>query len=112
MTSINIVHNVQLQQEYLEMGDNPIIFWLPLYHDLGIISGVFGGYKITSLHNFFPAMVSGNFLVLSSPIEFMKDPCSWLTNLTRWSKGKAFTAAPNFAYELVSTKVLLLLANC
>ena len=71
-------------------ADETVLSWLPLYHDLGLIGKV-----LTCLY-------TGGHLVLLSPIDFLKDPMSWLRAITRF--GAVHTAAPSFAYELCVRK--------
>ncbi len=67
-----------------------IVSWLPLYHDLGLV-----GMVLASLH-------AGAHLVLLSPVDFLKEPMSWLRALSRYRA--IHTAAPNFAYQLCVRK--------
>lgn len=66
----------------------PMLSWLPLYHDLGLI-----GFLA------FP-MSGGHPLVLQSPIGFALRPASWLAGLSRHRT--VVTGAPDFAYRLVT----------
>lgn len=67
-----------------------IVSWLPLYHDMGLVLGVcapiLGGY---------PA-------ILSSPVAFLERPARWIQTLA--SSPDAFSAAPNFAFDLAARK--------
>jgi acyl-CoA synthetase (AMP-forming)/AMP-acid ligase II len=67
-----------------------VVSWLPLYHDLGLV-----GMVLATLH-------TGAHLVLLSPVDFLKEPMTWLRALSR-HKG-VHTAAPNFAFELCVRK--------
>lgn len=60
------------------------VFWLPLHHDMGLIS------VLTILW-------CGVELFLSTPRTFLGRPHTWLANLAQ--PGNSFSAAPNFAYE-------------
>lgn len=66
--------------------DTTVVSWLPFYHDMGLIVGVF------------IPMVLGRPAVLMSPVAFMQKPSRWMQQLG--SHPSAFTAAPNFAFEL------------
>lgn len=70
--------------------DDVVVSWLPLYHDLGLV-----GMVLASLH-------AAAHLVLLSPVDFLKEPMTWLRALSRY-KG-VHTAAPNFAYQLCVRK--------
>lgn len=70
--------------------DTTIVSWLPFYHDLGLILGVIapvlGGYRCE----------------LTSPVAFLQRPARWIQALA--SHTRAFSAAPNFAFELAVRK--------
>ncbi|KGI68356.1 AMP-binding protein [Mycolicibacterium rufum] len=90
----NVLINVhELLTDYYETfpdggapEDTTVVSWLPFYHDMGLIVGVF-----------IPIML-GCPGALMSPIAFMQKPSRWMQLLG--SHPGAFTAAPNFAFEL------------
>jgi long-chain fatty acid adenylase/transferase FadD26 len=93
VTHRNVAINVgQLLTDYYEAypdgapEDTTVVSWLPFYHDMGLIVGVF------------IPIVLGCPAVLMSPIAFMQKPARWMQQLA--STPGAFTAAPNFAFEL------------
>jgi long-chain fatty acid adenylase/transferase FadD26 len=63
-----------------------VVSWLPLYHDMGLILGICA------------PMVAGVPAVLMSPMSFLRRPASWIQLLAKTPR--AFSAAPNFAFEL------------
>jgi fatty acid CoA ligase FadD21 len=67
-----------------------IVSWLPFYHDMGLVLGVcapiLGGY---------PA-------ALTSPVAFLEKPARWVRALAE--NPGAFSAAPNFAFDLAARK--------
>ena len=65
--------------------------WLPLYHDMGLIGAWMG-----TMYYAVP-------LVLMSPTEFLGRPARWLRSIHRF--GATISAGPNFAYEIVASKV-------
>ncbi|WP_245679118.1 fatty acyl-AMP ligase [Actinomadura hibisca] len=65
--------------------------WLPLFHDMGLVTAVALPLAYAS-----PA-------VLMDPVAFIMRPIRWLELLSK--QDHAFTCAPNFAYEYLSTKV-------
>jgi acyl carrier protein len=67
------------------------VSWLPLYHDMGLI-GAWLGSLYCAMH-----------LVLMSPLAFLARPSRWLAAIHTW-RG-TISAAPNFAYELLATRV-------
>jgi acyl-CoA synthetase (AMP-forming)/AMP-acid ligase II len=66
------------------------VFWLPFYHDMGLIGSILG------------TIYAGNTSVLISPITFLKNPFIWIKALSLY-KG-TITAVPNFALELSARK--------
>ncbi|MEW2354348.1 fatty acyl-AMP ligase [Spirillospora sp. NPDC029432] len=65
--------------------------WLPLFHDMGLVTAV-----ALPIAHASPA-------VLMDPVAFIMRPVRWLEQLSKQTH--AFTCAPNFAYEYLSTKV-------
>jgi long-chain fatty acid adenylase/transferase FadD26 len=93
ITHDNVITNLgQLLPDYYEAdgkvppSDTTIVSWLPFYHDMGLIVGVF------------IPMTIGRPAVLMSPVAFMQKPARWMQQLAR--NTSTFTAAPNFAFEL------------
>ncbi len=67
------------------------MFWLPSYHDMGLIGGILQ-----------PIYV-GRTNVLMSPMTFLQKPFRWLQAICRF---RATTSGgPNFAYELCVRKI-------
>jgi long chain fatty acid CoA FadD26 len=93
----NVIANLkQLTSDYMceyggaaPPGTTPVS-WLPLYHDMGLLLGVF-----------FP-LWSESRAVLMSPVAFLQKPARWMQQLARNTGG--LTAAPNFAYELAARR--------
>ncbi|MDZ4268418.1 MAG: AMP-binding protein [Mycobacterium sp.] len=67
-----------------------IVSWLPFYHDMGLVLGV-----CAPILGGFPAE-------LMSPVAFLEKPARWIRALAR--NDHAFSAAPNFAFELAARK--------
>lgn len=67
------------------------VSWLPLYHDMGLIGAWLG------------TMYHGVPLVLMSPTDFLSRPSRWLWAIHRHRA--TISAGPNFAYEIVASKV-------
>lgn len=72
----------------LDIDDDVVVSWLPLYHDMGLI-GTLG-----------VPMTTGTELVLAAPQEFLASPSSWMEWMSAFS-GTA-TAGPSFAYALAA----------
>lgn len=90
------VHHIEVQQRkrgvYTDEGAHEILVsWLPMYHDMGLISTVL-----------FP-IVYGAFSVQMSPVSFMKRPVRWLAAIGEY-RG-TMSAAPNFAYDECTRRV-------
>lgn len=71
-------------------ADLTVVSWLPFYHDMGLVLGVcspiLGGFSAT----------------LTSPVAFLQRPARWMQLLA--TNSSAFSAAPNFAFELAVRK--------
>jgi long-chain fatty acid adenylyltransferase FadD28 len=70
--------------------DLTFVSWLPFFHDLGLILGVCS------------PIVLGTSAVLTSPVSFLQRPARWMQLLA--TNPCAFTAAPNFAFDLATRK--------
>ena len=62
------------------------VFWLPLFHDMGLIGGVI------------QTIYCGGSSTLFSPVHFLHRPIRWLQAISRTRA--TISGAPNFAYEL------------
>ncbi|CAK8575846.1 unnamed protein product [Lathyrus sativus] len=83
-----LIHNVKLMQSrYKSTSRTKLVSWLPQYHDMGLIGGLF-----TSL-------VSGGSAILFSPMTFIKKPMLWLEIISKYQA--THSAGPNFAFELL-----------
>lgn len=67
-----------------------VVSWLPFYHDMGFFMGL-----IMPILTGMPAK-------LTSPIGFLQRPARWMQMLAE--NTLAFSAAPNFAFDLASRK--------
>ncbi|WP_199512637.1 fatty acyl-AMP ligase [Nucisporomicrobium flavum] len=67
------------------------VSWLPLFHDMGMIAFMA------------QPMMAGIELVKASPLDFLGSPVLWAEMIARF-RG-TFTAAPNFAYVLLSRRL-------
>jgi len=79
-------HCVQARKVYGERADDIAVSWVPLFHDMGLITGL-----IRPLH-------AGYRTVLLRPEEFVAEPDTWL-QAVHVSRG-TLSSAPNFAYDL------------
>ncbi|KZB82583.1 fatty acyl-AMP ligase [Amycolatopsis regifaucium] len=65
--------------------------WIPFFHDMGLAQLIAG------------TMHSGGRTVFIAPLEFIRRPERWLLLMSRYPN--TLTAAPNFAYDLVTEAV-------
>lgn len=80
----------QIYGEY-HVPDAVCVFWLPPYHDMGLVGGLL------------LPMFAGRHSVLMSPTSFVQQPIAWLEAISRY-RGTT-TASPNFGYELCLRKI-------
>jgi len=97
VTHRNLATNLdQIRADYFEdtggvpPADTTLVSWLPLFHDMGLILGIFGpiAYGLNS--------------VLMSPMAFLQKPGRWMQVVARHSR--PVSPAPNFAYELAARR--------
>jgi fatty acid CoA ligase FadD21 len=72
------------------LTDATFVSWLPFYHDMGLVLGVCA------------PILSGCPVALTSPIAFLERPARWMRALAE--NPRAFSAAPNFAFDLAARK--------
>ncbi len=87
ITHGNLLHNSALIHDCF--GSSPEgrgVFWLPLFHDMGLIGGVI------------QTIYCGGSSTLFSPVHFLHRPIQWLQAISR--TGAIISGGPNFAYEL------------
>ncbi|KAG8370894.1 hypothetical protein BUALT_Bualt13G0030900 [Buddleja alternifolia] len=88
ITHGGLIHNVKMmRRRYKSTSNTVLVSWLPQYHDMGLIGGLF-----TSL-------VSGGSAILFSPLTFIKNPLLWLQTISTYHA--THSAGPNFAFELL-----------
>lgn len=89
----NLVHNLEMirlgfGQEFNTSDSTGLkgVFWLPPYHDMGLIGGIL------------EPLYLGGTTVLMPPTSFLKKPLRWLQAVS--DERAIISGAPNFAYEL------------
>uniref|UniRef100_A0A0D3FWZ1 4-coumarate--CoA ligase n=1 Tax=Oryza barthii TaxID=65489 RepID=A0A0D3FWZ1_9ORYZ len=88
ITHEGLIHNVKtMKKRYRSTSKTVLVSWLPQYHDMGLIGGLF------------TALVSGGTSVLFSPMTFIRNPLLWLQTINDYHG--THSAGPNFAFELV-----------
>jgi len=92
LSHANLMHNsamISYAFEHTRSGCS--VFWLPLYHDMGLIGGILQPLYI------------GKVNILFSPTHFLQKPVRWLQNVSQF--GATISGGPNFAYDLCVEKV-------
>ncbi|MGW1024030.1 fatty acyl-AMP ligase [Streptomyces sp. NPDC002577] len=91
VTHGNLVHEIAANVVDLRLNPDTVgVFWLPQYHDMGLINVLLS----TALGN--------STTHIMSPITFLQRPWVWLDVMSRVKA--TITSAPNFAYELAVRK--------
>jgi 8-amino-7-oxononanoate synthase len=88
----NLIHNCALiahSFEHTRSGKG--VFWLPSYHDMGLIGGILQPLYIGCPN------------VLMSPMSFLQKPFRWLSAISRYQA--TTSGGPNFAYDLCVRKI-------
>ena len=67
------------------------VFWLPLFHDMGLIGGVL------------QTVYCGGSSTLMSPVAFLQRPLRWLQAIS--ATGATISGGPDFAYDLCVRKI-------
>jgi long-chain fatty acid adenylase/transferase FadD23 len=95
ITYRNLLANLQqlISGYFAHLGGIPpqdgfLMSWLPFYHDMGLVLGVCA------------PIMAGIPAVLTSPVAFLQRPSRWIQLMS--TEGRAFSAAPNFAFELAA----------
>lgn len=92
LSHANLVHNSALISYAFEHTRSGLgVFWLPSYHDMGLIGGIL------------QPMYVGRPNVLMSPMAFLQKPFRWLSAISRF--GGTTSGGPNFAYDLCVRKI-------
>ncbi|MCW1959133.1 MAG: AMP-binding protein [Mycobacterium sp.] len=86
LTHGNVAHNIATVSHAMATVRNTgrLFSWLPMYHDMGFIQ-VLG------------ALIYGGRIGLMTPLGFLRDPLSWMRNMTHHRS--TVTAGPTFAYR-------------
>ena len=88
----NLMHNLELIRRGFRLAPGEGgAFWLPNYHDMGLIGGILEPFYI------------GGKAVLMAPAAFLQRPVRWLKAISQYKM--AISGAPNFAYQLCVDKI-------
>ena len=89
----NLAHNLRVITTALASDENTVcVSWLPQYHDMGLVGSLLG------------TLYCGGRGYHSSPLDFVREPTSWLRNLSE--RRATHTQAPSFAFGLAARKFL------
>lgn len=98
VTHHNLIHNLEMirlgfGQDFNDANLPSLkgAFWLPLYHDMGLIGAIL------------EPLYLGGTTVLMPPTSFLKKPLRWLQAIS--DSRAVISGAPNFAYELCVNRV-------
>lgn len=88
----NLLNNLEYTERRMCTSENSSgVFWLPFYHDMGLIGGIL------------QPLYSGFTSTLIPHLLFLQKPLRWLKAMTKYKA--TVTAAPNFAYDLCNEKI-------
>jgi acyl-CoA synthetase (AMP-forming)/AMP-acid ligase II len=87
VTHANLMANVEMIGTSLAGGIDDVrgVFWLPLFHDMGLIGAVLGN------------VYRGGCTTLMSPLDFLKRPVTWLKAIAETRAN--ISGAPDFGYQ-------------
>jgi len=92
LSHANLIDNTRAISDAFEARDNTsAVFWLPAYHDMGLIGGVLA------------PVYSGVTIIVMAPATFLKNPFLWLDAIS--NSGASVSGGPNFAYDLCVRKI-------
>ena len=92
LSHANLIENTRAISDVFEARDNTrAVFWLPAYHDMGLIGGVLA------------PVYSGVTIIVMAPATFLKNPFVWLDTISK--SGARVSGGPNFAYDLCVRKI-------
>jgi len=93
LTHGNLLHNMRAICDAFGIipEKDSAMFWLPFYHDMGLIGGVLA------------PIYCGAANTLMSPLDFLQRPIRWLQAISRFQA--TISGGPNFAYDLCVRKV-------
>jgi acyl-CoA synthetase (AMP-forming)/AMP-acid ligase II len=92
VTHGNLVHNLCcIRNSFAPSPGTESVCWLPPYHDMGLIGGVFA-----------PVFL-GTAATLLPPASFVQRPMRWLNAISRFRA--SVSGGPNFAYDLCVRRI-------
>ncbi|MBS0198665.1 MAG: aminotransferase class I/II-fold pyridoxal phosphate-dependent enzyme [Planctomycetes bacterium] len=93
ITHSNLMHNTRaiLRAFGMENRHDSGVFWLPTYHDMGLVGGVL------------VPLMAGAACSLMSPTAFARSPIDWLSAIS--DRHATISGGPDFAYDLCARTV-------
>jgi 8-amino-7-oxononanoate synthase len=88
----NLMANIRaIHQAFGLQGEDSGVFWLPMYHDMGLVGGVL------------VPVFAGLTVVFISPATVLQNPITWLAAISKYRA--TISGGPNFAYDLCVRKI-------
>jgi 8-amino-7-oxononanoate synthase len=88
----NLMANIRaIHQAFGLQYEDSSVFWLPMYHDMGLVGGVL------------VPVFNGSTNVSISPATFLQNPITWLAAISKYRA--TISGGPNFAYDLCVRKI-------
>ena len=88
----NLLANIRaIHQAFGLQVEDSSVFWLPMYHDMGLVGGVLA------------PVFNGSTNVSISPATFLQNPITWLAAISKYRA--TISGGPNFAYDLCVRKI-------
>lgn len=92
LTHGNLLHNcASIARAFGSTSAARGVFWLPSYHDMGLVGGIL------------EPIYLGSPSILMPPVAFLQRPVRWLQAVTRYRA--TISGGPNFAYDLCVRKI-------
>jgi 8-amino-7-oxononanoate synthase len=92
LSHANLTANVRaISQAFGVQNDDLGAFWLPMYHDMGLVGGVL------------VPVFTGITNILISPATFLQNPITWLAAISKYRV--TISGGPSFAFDLCIRKV-------
>ena len=92
LSHANLVANARAISSSFGVQSSTVgVFWLPAYHDMGLIGGVLA------------PVFCGVTNIIMAPASFLQDPFAWLEAISKFRA--TASGGPNFAYDLCVRKI-------
>ncbi len=87
----NLIHNARAISAAFRLERDRGLFWLPMYHDMGLVGGVLA------------PLLAGITNVLMAPEAFLRRPIDWLAAISKYRA--TVSGGPSFAYDLCVRRI-------